>query len=394
MELIQKDFEEMMSKTSDYSYAYTIVPFCKRMLDFLGDDPFKWPILTEFHLIDIYYETIYHYYTLHIDKPFPFKLLVLLMLYRPFIYHVACITKQYNEIEKFNERICKEIDVLFKKRLDNERVVNLKEIMNMRHISTDKLSSIAYLHYLVGFKFNKSMVGIDKERVINLAHDNHANIIYINILHNLPFHDKTVYVYRESTEKIGFQFLVPEVVKKYKPIELTSVPETYKFDRLFDYENVTEANMFVINYNDHDFTVLTKDNEPYILNQKQSQRLMNGALPMLISNEDFINYAEQSYHKLIPRFVTSEKIEIKEELPRFAEIYNEYIRLLLDSFIIENKLHLSRFCDRLSEVLDGHINKTEKDLFVFYCRLYSWSGPMDKHMFVEYMKSYFDPPEM
>ena len=396
IEYIQKEFDDMITqKDAELAYAYTVVPLCKKILELIGNDPFQWPVhVGDFHLIDIYYETLYHYYTLHIDKPFPFKLLVLLMIYRPFIYYVVCMTKEYRELDKLNARIEKEIDELFKKREDNERVVQLKDIMKIKHIPPEKLSSLAYMHYFIGFKFTKSLIGVNKLKVDTLAQENHANVIYLNILHNLPFHEKEVYVYREVQDRLGFKFLTPEMVRRYKPIEKTDVPETYNFDKLFTYNKLTETNMFVINYNDKDFTIITKDNKPYIFNQKQATRFMHGALPILISNQDFINYAEQTYCNIMPRIVSSEKVLIDFEAPRFAEIYKEHIQTILQDFKIENKLHLSRFCDRLSTELDGALNKTEKDLFVFYCRLYNWSGVIDKHDFIEYMKGYFDPPDL
>ena len=392
MENMQREFEESMMKLdNDFSYTYMVLPYCKKALELLGNDPFKWPVLAnEFHLIDIYYETLYHYYTLHIDKPFPFKLLVLLMLYRPLIYYVVCLTKKYDELPKLNDRINNEIDEIFKKQSDNERVVNLKEIMNMKHISPDKLSSLAYMHYFIGFKFTKSLIGVNKDKVNDIAHEYNANIIYINVLHNLAFHDKEVYVYKDTLDKIGFKFLTSDIVKRFRPIDRTLVPKTYNFKDLFVHDKLTETNIFVLNYNDTDFTIITKDDKPYVFNQKQAERFMKGALPMLISNETFINYAEQTYNDLIPRIVYKDKVDIDIELPRFARIYNEYIRPVLDSFKIDNKLQLSRFCDRLNEVIED-IPKLEKDLFVFYCRLYNWSGTIDKHDFVEYMKSYFEP---
>ena len=396
MEYIQRDFEESITKPGiDLSYKSAIVPWFEKVMSLIGDDPFKWPLRSDkFNVIDIYYETVYHYYTLHIDKPFPFNLLVMLMIYRPFIYYVVCLTKEYKELDKLNEQIINEIAEIFKNSDDNEYVIRLKDIMKIKHISPDKMSSLAYLHYLIGFKFNGSMIGINRRRLDEIAQENHANVIKINVLHNLPFNRDDVYVYAEMKEKIGFRFLTPEVVERFKPIKKTNVPNSYQYDKLFSYEKVTDANMFVLNYNDNDFTILTKDDKPYIMNEKNSRRFMNGALPMLISNRDFINYAEQTYNELIPRFISSNKTLEDIELPRFAQIYKEHIQQVLQDTKINTKFHLSKFCDRLIDVLDECMDKTDKSLFVFYCRLYTWTGTFNKHEFVEYMKSYFDPPEV
>ena len=391
---LQHEFDELISKDgTDLSYAYTVAPFCKRALEILGDDPFKWPIqVNEYRIIDIYYETLYHWWTLHVGKPFPFKLLVLLMVYRPFIYYVVAMTKTYDELAGLISRINEQIDLIFKKNLDNERVVKLKQIMNLKRIDPTKLSSIAYLHYLIGFQFMKNMIGVNKETVMNAAHDNHANVIYVNVLHNLPYHDKEVYVYREIQDRIGFKFLTPEIAERYRPIALTEISKDYQRSKRFVYDEITECNMFVLDYNGNDFTILTKDDKPYLFNKKNATRFMNGAIPMLITNETFINYAEQMYNESIHRVFSSEKV-IDIEIPRFASLFNECIRSILDESEIINKLQLSKFCDRLDQSLDGKMDVLDRSLFVFYCRLYNWSGEMDKHMFVEYMKGYFDPVE-
>lgn len=406
IENIQKEFDKKFinifdsknnskNTENDLSYTNLVIPFVKKLGELIGENPFEWPIyITNKYVINIYYEFLYFQYTSNLcRKKFPLKILIILMIYRPFIYYICCMSIEYSKVDQFRNLILKNISEIYSGGNEEMRPVKkFKEIINLEQIPPEERSAIMYFHFFIGIKFDKSMISISRDEVEKIKKLNDAeSILFINILYNSDCYESNIYVYKEMKEKIGTKIITPEVAKNFRPILNSEISKDYKRDKLYEIDKISEKNIVVINYDNKHFTILLNRNyKPLILNSYETKKFIGGGIPILISPEDYNSYAENMYYNSLTKIIS--KIDINQisiQKPIFATIYYDYIYEKLVGKEIKTKLDLIDFCKSI-EVPDNLINPDDLKLFKFYASLYQWEGEFELKEFISHMKSYFE----
>lgn len=374
--IIQDKFNNLLT-SKNLNYDKLVLPLCEEIMKLISKSPSNWPIIPlSKNIIDIYYETIYHFHYLNPNTEIPFELFLNLMSYRPLIYFVELMTKTYKEADVFKEKLKQTIIDIYGTGSYPKNIQDLYELITLEYPDISKISAITYFHYFIGFKFSESKIGIheipkDKGRVV------------INITHNLEYHDKNVYVYHEHKFRVGQSFLTKEIMDKFKPIESVEIKNKPK--TLIAEKVIKDENYIVLKYNENNYTI-----SDTILIKKEAERFINGALPMLISNEDFITYNTNIYYNNLPLILDSSEHE-NVLIPEFSKIYYEIISPIYQYYIDgENKFNYKEFVSKITEnINEKYMNKTEIPLFKFYIENYVFEE-FKLVDFIAYLHGYFD----
>ena len=398
---IEDKIQEYRQKLSDkiatsdnLSYIDTVIPLCKELLDEIGHDPKQWPKILTFDTVDIYGECLYYHYTVNNDDEFPFELLVLLMLYRPFIYHCVCVTKTYDELSVFNDKINEVISSMYGTEFLPEYVKQFRQLMEIGDETIEDLSAITYFHYFIGFQFDTNYIGLTLNEVNRLIPQRDC-LIKINICYN--YHSNEVYTYHSVSGNIGNELLTPDTVKAFVPIEKHKIPTDYP-EKYVSIDSPTGAlgneNYAVLNYDNEHFTILTHEvdgkTEPYKFDKSTASKLMKGGLPNQISLEAYRVYAENMYYKSLNQYIaktTIPNVKVPDESLIFEKI-RPIIQEFQDKYVSKSLFTkmINRIDAKLGEMKD--VPKNERKLFVFYAKCYN-SDTFHVNDFIRYLDTYF-----
>lgn len=390
--VIRNKFVDLISQGTNLSYIDTVLPLCREIISVIGYDATKWPVIKIFDKVDIYGECLYYFYTVNNPVNFPFELLVILMIYRPFIYHVISLTKTYKELQTFNTQIFEEINVLYGNDFSSEEINYLKKIIELGSEPLENMSAITYFHYFIGFQFSKKYISLTQQELDAII-PNRNSLVQINICHN--YHQNEVYIYKDLGTTIGGSFLTTDVAKNFRPIIQSTIPNDYPKQMYTVNGEFGEKNYCVLNYDNKYFTLLSDaEGNPYVFSKSAIERLIAGGLPNQIKLESYTVYAETIYYNSLEKYITP--IEYEDEknvIPRADTVFNT-IRQVLYRYRTEeiNKTIFERIIDKIRKsvyaINDLHID--EKKLFVFYASCY----PMENFKmndFIRYLGEYFEP---
>lgn len=373
---IQQKFEKLIVSGENLDYDSIINPLCEELKSSLDADISKWPLIYIQDRVVIYYELLYKNRDRLDDKH-----LLLLMPYRPLIYYYQIMKLTYEEATSWRKKIKQLIPEVFGVGFSGERLIRFKELMKLSKKKLD-VSPITFFHYFIGFKFSNKYIGLTKDELQTVIEG--KNIIYINI--NCK-NKKDVYSYRQVTEAMGRKLLTLEVAKNFHPIIIASLKDDYPKEMITG--NTEDENYVAINYDNEHFTLISDGDELKTYTKDETNRFINGALPITINDEDFEIYAKLMYHNTIPKIVTPINIEAK--LPDAAKIYNERIRNMIDSYLPMNQNKYRQFVKEVeSSITTEDMNENEKKLFIFYLDTYTFLE-FNVYEFVSYLWGYFDP---
>lgn len=399
---IQKDFDNEFAKifdkdnpsNKDLSYTNLIIPYVKKIEKILPENSIEWPIIvSNKYAVNIYYEFLYYHCTHNnFRKMYPLKLFVILMVYQPFIYYVCCMSIEYSKIEIFKRKIKDTLESEFtggKQYIDE--YLYFHKVLDLAPVPPENKSAISYFHAFTGFKFDKSLIAISKEELEKIKKQVGAeSIFYINIIYNSECYQSDVYIYKDLKEKIGTKIVSPEIAKNFQPILKEKIPDDYHKDKLYEIDKLTEKNLVVINYDNKHYTVPLDDHsKPLVLNSFEIEKLKGGALPIMISQENYRFVAENSYYQKLSKIIS--KLDYKEHKitkPIFSKIYFDHIYEKLVKSNIKTKLNLVNLCNSIT-VPEDLIDPEDLKMFKFYASLYSWRGEFNHEDFLIHIQSYF-----
>jgi len=394
---IQKKFTEKITKSSNLSYMETVIPLCKEIIAKIGLNTNTWPIIKTYDDVDIYGECLYYFYTVNKPKTFPFDLLVLLMVYRPFIYHTIVLSTTYKDLSDLNKKILEKLSELYGNDIVTGKVNYLRELIDLSEKDLENISPITYFHYFIGFKFNKKYIGINKSEIDIFQKERNCGFISVNVCNN--YNQSDVYIYRNSTINIGNEFLTTKLVEKFKPIEKTIIPKDYPKSNITLIGNVENNNTFaILNYNNNDFTILCgEDSEPYKFTNVEMENFINGGLPNLITLENYKLYAEQMYYRSLNNLIKTKEYE--DEVNPIHLIVNandvfQIINPILDKYrkAPMNKHVFDKMINSMKTELEKNkkMDINERKLFIFYASCYPYEN-FHTNEFISYLNNYFNP---
>lgn len=389
-----KIFDKENPSNKDLSYTNLIIPYIKKIEKLLPENPVEWPlIVSNKYVVNIYYEFLYYQCTRNnFRKMFPLKLLVILMVYQPFIYYVCCMSIEYSKLNIFKNQIRNILESEFtggKQYIDEYNYLHM--VLDLTPVPPENKSAISYFHAFTGFRFDKPLIGVSKEGLEKIRKQVGADsIFYINIIYNSECYQSDVYIYKDIEQKIGTKIISPEVAKMFQPILKEKIPDDYHKDKLYEIDNLTEKNLIVLNYDNKHYTVPLDDHlKPLIMNIFEIEKLKGGAIPIMISQEDYRFVAENAYYQKLSIIIS--KLDYKEykiTKPIFSKIYFDYIYEKLVKSNIKTKLNLIDLCNSIT-VPEDLIDPEDLKMFKFYASLYSWHGEFNHEDFLLHMQTYF-----
>lgn len=394
---IKKEFDEILIKGDNFNYDDVIVRLCERLINELGQDISTWPIIKyPSNIIDIYFECLYYYWLINRFKSinFPLQQLVILMSYRPIVYHSISMTKTHKELKEWIGEIREIIYELYGKSNKTNLILKFEELLEISTQPIKNISAITYFHYFIGFRFHKSYIGIDKNKLIEIL-GKYDSIIHINITYNLEGYKDNVFVYSEMSDVIGNKFLDPFLVKRFKPIRNVFIDK--KPTSMISIEGeIGDINYFVINYNDEIFTLLSKGEELLPFTKIEAERFIDGAIPLQITNEEYLVYGRNIYHNSLNKIISSVDLseEDKKVLPNHGKIFIEKIQPHLDYYVENYKINMDIFHKMISDIekdIDSNdLHEDEKKIFIFYIDMYTFEE-FNRNEFISYIMGYFNP---
>lgn len=378
MEIVNKHqaaLIEEISRHQTLSYQELIIPRCEALSAELGAER---PIVISDDVVVLYYELLFRDYIN--GNSLSNETLVLLMSYRPIVYHLESIKRTYKEIEEWNSKLEKTIEAIFDTGFKHARVQLLKQTMKLATESLD-MSAITYFHYFIGFEFYRPYIGIKLDKLKRLTD---ANLIFINITYKLSKHKNYVYTYHQPDITLGKSFMTSADIDAFKPIEKT---KTQKYKEMISYLELADRNVIVLRYSDDCFTLLSKGSEIKCFDKKEAERFLDGAISSTLNKEQLESHASAMYHNELPRLLSVESKE-SVQLPDASDVFTKHIKPLLSKFSNMNRNRYRRFIERLKEE-EIDINKQEKELLILYLSLYTFID-WNYNEFVSYFWAYFE----
>ena len=393
---------EEISKHQTLSYQELIIPRCETLSAELGAER---PIVISDDVVVLYYELLFRDYIN--GNSLSDETLILLMSYRPIVYHLESIKRTYKEIEEWNSKLERTIEAVFDSGFKHARVQLLKQTMKLAAESLD-MSAITYFHYFIGFEFYRPYIGIKLDKLKRLTD---ANLIFINITYKLSKHKNYVYTYHQPAITLGKSFMTSADIDAFKPIEKT---KTQKYKEMISCYEQTELgkpseqtelgkpseqtelgkhleladrNVIALRYSDDCFTLLSNGSEIKYFDKKEAERFLDGAISSTLNKEQLESHASAMYHKELPRLLSVESKE-SVQLPDASDIFTKHIKPLLSKFSNMNRNRYRQFIERLKEE-EIDINKQEKELLILYLSLYTFID-WNYNEFVSYFWAYFE----
>lgn len=302
IEVLQREFDTKLSQLPKLSFEEISDKFFNKILrDELKFDPPTWPFwIYTGSGVCLYYECLWKYFTeiAYVDpkaKQLREELLVMLMIYRPFMYYILSVQKSYSELEEFNNQIT---SILDEKRINTSEAIRLREILKLNNPITGDLSNLAYFHYFINFEFEPSLVGIDRETL--KMNRNGKGLIIASAVYGDIYNGIDTYIYRNASDRLGKLLLTPESISKFAPI--TKVESLKRSDRIWIEHKLTkEENQFAIQYSKDVFTLSSTT-----LNKEQAEKLISGgAILIPFSQERLKRYTSFHFYELLGRNLSS-----------------------------------------------------------------------------------------
>ena len=366
---------EEISKHQTLSYQELIIPRCEALSAELGAER---PIVISDDVVVLYYELLFRDYIN--GNSLSDETLILLMSYRPIVYHLESIKRTYKEIEEWNSKLEKTIEAVFDTGFKHARVQLLKQTMKLAAEPFD-MSAITYFHYFIGFEFYRPYIGIKLDELKRLTD---ANLIFINITYKLSKHKNYVYTYHQPDITLGNSFITSADIDAFKPIEKT---KTQKYKEMISCPELANRNVIALRYSDDCFTLLSNGSEIKYFDKKEAERFLDGAISSTLNKEQLESHASAMYHNELPRLLSVESKE-SVQLPDASDVFTKHIKPLLSKFSNMNRNRYRRFIERLKEE-EIDINKQEKELLILYLSLYTFID-WNYNEFVSYFWAYFE----
>lgn len=378
MEIVNKHqaaLIEEISKHQTLSYQELIISRCETLSAELGAER---PIVISDDVVVLYYELLFRDYIN--GNSLSDETLILLMSYRPIVYHLESIKRTYKEIEEWNSKLEKTIEAVFDTGFKHARVQLLKQTMKLAAEPLD-MSAITYFHYFIGFEFYRPYIGIKLDELKRLTD---ANLIFINITYKLSKHKNYVYTYHQPAITLGKSFMTSADIDAFKPIEKT---KTQKYKEMITCSELADRNVIALRYSDDCFTLLSNGSEIKYFDKKEAERFLDGAISSTLNKEQLESHASAMYHNELPRLLS---VESKEsiQLPDASDVFTKHIKPLLSKFSNMNRNRYRQFIEHLKEE-EIDINKQEKELLILYLSLYTFID-WNYNEFVSYFWAYFE----
>lgn len=378
----QKALADEISKHQKLAYQELIVPRCETLKAELGADR---PIVISDDVVVLYYELLFQEYMQ--QQSLDEKTLVLLMSYRPIVYHLESIKRTYKEIEDWNSQLEETIDSIFDNEFKHARVQLLKQTMKLA-VSHLEMSAITYFHYFIGIEFYRPYIGISRDELIKLI--GRRTCAFININYKLA---SDVYVYHQPAITLGNSFMTASDIEAFKPIE--KLEATYYKD-MITIDELSDDNVIALRYSDDCFTLISNGSSIRSFNRDEAQRFLDGAINSTLKKEQLETYAASMYHRELPRLLTNElqselqnvSLDSELSLPSASDVFSKHVKPLLSRFTNMTRGKYKRFIDRLQEI-DLGIEKQERDLLMLYLSLYTFID-WNYNEFVSYFWAYFE----
>lgn len=393
IEEAQEKLIKEIAETKELAYEDFIVPRCDELKSKIKGFPTEkeWPVYINSDPIVLYYELLFREFIEGTNLSN--KLLVLLMTYRPIVYHLLAMKKTESELGEWNEELLKEIDNVFMGDFKHTRVEELKKIIELSTRKID-VSTITFYHYFIGIQFHRPYIGITLQHVREIVRD--VTIVAFNVTYKLPKHKKSVYVYHQPPDIIGKCFNTKEIIDQFHPIEKIEAEAPSEMYSLLD-DKISDKNAFVLKYSPDCYTLISNGEIPLILDANETQRFIDGALPSIahISKERLLSHASLIYHESLPLILDANESKNDITLPEVAEVFSKLIKPILSKFSTMNRHNYRRFCKILNASIDEYakdsFNECDKRLFLFYIEMYSFIE-WNYNEFVSYVWAYFETP--
>lgn len=386
----QEAFIKALAETSELSYDDFIVPRCDTLKSKIED----FPIYVNTDHIVLYYELLFREFINGTLSDKVSSILVLLMSYRPIVYHLLAMHKTESELAEWNNEIMNEIDNTFVGDFKHTRVDELRKTIELSMHKMD-VSTITFYHYFIGVHFHRPYIGItlDRAREIVKGAGENITIVSLNATYHLPKHKKSVYVYHQPPDIIGKSFNTKDIIEQFRPIEKIEAEcarERYSIEG-----SLTDKNAFVLKYAPNCCTLISNGEIPLILNANEAQRFIDGALPSTVSlsKEQLLSHASLLYHESLPLILDANESKTDIKLLDAAEVFASIVKPILSKFERMNRHNYRRFCKQLTERMEDEdsFNDIEKKLFLFYIEMYAFIE-WNYNEFVSYFWAYFETP--
>lgn len=316
----------------DLNYMSTLFPLVKELLAEFESKGLKFMARSTFTLpVDIYIEAItYKFVTSYASGnqlTLPNECVILMLIRYPYFINILQCGRTYRQYLKYRKSLLDTFETMYPMKT-NEMVNHVHELLstNIEDVyDIRKCTMVAYLHYLVGFRFEKGSVAITADQ---LPKGDDISYLIVNLTYNLE--DLNSIIIYKDNPKIKDKILNVDNIPKYKCIErpanVTKAREPFVSvdTSLHTIEEYKPKVYVILCYNDYPelqkchFTIAYYGDNGYV-DGTFVNNMLQGSLPRSLTDEDVWNCINTTFLKTFSD--DPESIDtLHDELRRLSDI--------------------------------------------------------------------------
>lgn len=397
LDLIKRTQQQLDSAISPrpkrLSYKQTVVPIISKLARELRSRKVFPLILETNNLIDAYVEScalllIYEYlghlndtsFSIINDSIVPFQNILQVLEVHPYLLSIIQHNQTYEEWEAFKENAKETFVDMYGERADVLKS-KFEKLIEIKDIPKDKISSLQYFHYLIGFYFEDDKVSIKYKDLIDLYTD--STFVIIHLSHNVK-DLKSIVTYNVIPSIRRNLILNPEKVESLKYIKYpeTVVRRSEPYE-IANHETNNKTFIPVLCYDDNknlEECTFTPCLLKHALPIEFMNRFINGATVSTLSETHINNYFQQWFFEKF-----QDHVESRESL---IQVYTKITTLAAESYnpnpetCIKNILS-HRFID------DLFTDKLDRDMFFTYANGIRLLPLYNKTTVIRHFQEYF-----
>lgn len=344
----------------DLNYTSVILPLVKELLAEFDAKELTLIAKSTFTLpVDIYTEAItYKFVTAYSEgislAKFPNECIILMLIRYPYFINILQCNRTFKQYINYRKSLLETFEIMYPMKT-NEMVNHVYELLTTDIESVydiRKCSMIEYLHYLMGFRFEKGSVAITADL---LPKGSDVSYLIVNLTYNID-NLNSIIIYKDNP-KIKDKILNVNNIPKYKCIEKpaniskATVPFISVNEFMHPIDEYKPRVYILLCYNDDKdlekchYTIAYYGTDGYV-DGRFINNMLQGSIPRSLTDEDVWIYINTTFLKTFSD--DPESIDtLHTELRRFADIVTK----AFDDVKRENKTGVYFFEGFITNVL-------------------------------------------